>query len=1443
MEAKTQISRIFSYLRDIKKIDQKIIRNINDYQKLIWLADFLDADGCSIYVDNDFSDDWLVVKKQIIEPPPKLPDSIQNLIDKSFDIKNPEQPPKCPDAVISNTQLKAEWDSWLIKWNDWGSRIGKKFKTQKLYNELFEIYQILKKEIGVLDFIIGHGVLSWNKGGFQILHPALITKMQLIFDAKNGIFHLKPATGQTVLEFDMLDNLDIPNREQIEELKHRIAEDVIDPRKFEAILPYIKEIANFIDRDGRVNEVLASNQTIQFKGYPVLYNAPVIILRKQDVRLWINEINNIIKAIEAGYPIPKTIETITSDESIPQDSDTRQSWQAIGEELLFTMPANEEQKEIARRLAQNYGVVVQGPPGTGKSHTIVNLVCHLLANGKKVLVTSETERALRVLNDKIPDEIRPLCLNVLGSDIASIKELEFSINKITENLERDPRRLEREISASTSDLDNVRRKQADLKTELRDISQLDTQFVIEYENKKYKLDEISRYLFANANRSFVIPDKIGLSDKYPLNQDEFNRLLVLFDKEPRIQEILRYDSVMSEISSRNEISSSIMKLLEYGNALQEQQNNITSNGWLLSEENILNFELGKALIVIDQAFEEILKCDEEWSQQLLVNCMRNPKLSILISQMKEQADKWWSSFITLHEKTRFTKYTIPLSINDDVAFEKLYRDFQPLYERFKESGNLGFMTKISCRDSLYIIDECFVDAKKIDTLEKAEKFRDYLELVTHRKQLESLWSSFCKEFGASPVNLTNLEDIAKFTKYLQNLSLIINWDKDYYQEIIFVLDDFITPGSFDFSRREGLIAVKRDILTIQLLLNYLTMKKRIDAFNALILSNAEFFKIFYKEFDVESIKNGIQNLSLQQMSAYLDFIYYCIDKITESKKELTELQHLKEILGTVCPQFIQQLENEPKMGQLLTKYPNWTVTWQWNIFDKIYFETHERSFESIEEELQQLKGKEQRIIGELVAKKTWYERILQTKDSQKRSLHAWLTAVRKIGKGTGKYAPVHRRTAQKELENCKGAIPVWIMPLHRVIENIKLSDDLFDAIIFDESSQSDIFALSALFRAKKAVIVGDDKQISPYAIGTDTVKILELNRMYLKEIPHSELFDLKTSLYDFGRIIFTSNLMLREHFRCVPEIIQFSNDFCYGGSIIPLRYPKREEIFEPAVVSVRVKNGYRDEMVDVNNPEAEALVTEVVRCCEDKKYRGMSIGIISLLGERQANLIQSLLREKLGEEEFVNRRIVCGDAYAFQGDERDLMFLSLVIATNVRFTALTKEDDVRRFNVAASRARNRMWLFHSVDLQDLNSNCVRYKLLSYCLNPGRVKREFEKVEKLFESTFEKDVFKLIESQGYAVTPQVKVGQYRIDLVVEGIRNRLAVECDGDSWHGVEKWEEDLERQQQLERVGWIFSRIRASEFYRDPHRAIQPTLKKIEELGIEKGLNLRSSTN
>ncbi|MBI5749502.1 MAG: hypothetical protein HZA00_10290 [Nitrospinae bacterium] len=85
--------------------------------------------------------------------------------------------------------------------------------------------------------------------------------------------------------------------------------------------------------------------------------------------------------------------------------------------------------------------------------------------------------------------------------------------------------------------------------------------------------------------------------------------------------------------------------------------------------------------------------------------------------------------------------------------------------------------------------------------------------------------------------------------------------------------------------------------------------------------------------------------------------------------------------------------------------------------------------------------------------------------------------------------------------------------------------------------------------------------------------------------------------------------------------------------------------------------------------------------------------------------------------EYKRRNIVCGTSASFQGDERDIMFLSLITAHNHNRAALTKPEDERRFNVAVSRAKEQVWLFHSVQLEDLgNISDLRYKLLDHFVN-------------------------------------------------------------------------------------------------------------------------------
>ena len=449
-----------------------------------------------------------------------------------------------------------------------------------------------------------------------------------------------------------------------------------------------------------------------------------------------------------------------------------------------------------------------------------------------------------------------------------------------------------------------------------------------------------------------------------------------------------------------------------------------------------------------------------------------------------------------------------------------------------------------------------------------------------------------------------------------------------------------------------------------------------------------------------------------------------------------------------------------------------------------------------------------------------------------------------MGRATGRSPRMERlrREARQYMDQCRDAIPVWIMPRYLVAEMVDPAPGRYDLVIVDEASQLGVESLFLFYISKKMVVVGDDQQISPYGVGIADQSIATLQHHYLDGIPHHHALSAQSSLYGNAKICFGQNVVLREHFRCMPEIIQFSNDLCYannGTPLDPLRaYPVNR--LKPLVVR-HVPHGYRTGTSQnaLNEPEADAVLAQIVACIADPRYTGRTMGVISLQGEAQARLIEHKLLESLEPEVIEERRLICGDAYAFQGDERHIIFLSMVAAPGeTRIGVLSKDLDRQRFNVAASRAQDQLWLFHSATLDILSPACMRHRLLSYMLNPGRQTAEPGGLR--FDSQFERDVFQLISNRGFHVRTQVCVGdptnhRYRIDLVVEGMQGRIAVECDGDEWHGPERYEQDMARQRDLERAGWQFVRIRGGDFYRDRGKATEPLWGELDRLGIKPG--------
>jgi superfamily I DNA and/or RNA helicase len=105
--------------------------------------------------------------------------------------------------------------------------------------------------------------------------------------------------------------------------------------------------------------------------------------------------------------------------------------------------------------------------------------------------------------------------------------------------------------------------------------------------------------------------------------------------------------------------------------------------------------------------------------------------------------------------------------------------------------------------------------------------------------------------------------------------------------------------------------------------------------------------------------------------------------------------------------------------------------------------------------------------------------------------------------------------------------------------------------------------------------------------------------------------------------------------------------------------PTASERLSPPLIDVHVPHGRKDKS-NRNLAEAEAIVEEVARIVADPKMTGRTIGVISLIGAKQALLIQAMLLERIGEDVYLRHDIACGDSAVFQGKERDIVFISMV---------------------------------------------------------------------------------------------------------------------------------------------------------------------------------------
>lgn len=1469
---------LYTFLKEFTELRTKTTRTVDQYEQVLWFSDVPHETECDCAawhrgLDGDSGEVWLSVRQPRPPAAPRPPADLEpwlvlkEIADSSIEMPTLRDEISIPildesgeqhfqrQVIGDRPEIKALWEHFVESdWWPWAEADRRAQAVQRVYTQLFTFYQMQQRLGEQYELVLGLGLLSWRTPDQQDVRRHLIAaSASVAFDAARGLITVGPAGegAKPEIEQDMLDPTFRPDPDALRALESAIAEtgeQLWNPAPIDSTLA---SWVHFASPTGIYDETLSPPESVLQD--PRVHLAPALILRKRTDRSFLRAFADIIQQIKDGSFIPPGVDRFVtvSEEADPNEAPVGadNGNASPASELYFPLEWNDAQKQIIERLSRHQGVLVQGPPGTGKSHTIVNLICHLLSSGQRVLITSHTARALKVIQryiiTRVP-EISPLAVVLLGDDRYALQAMEDSVQGITNRHNHwDQQASLQRIAELEGQLDGARREEARVRSELRAIRERETYAhppcFGAYEGT---LRAIATRIRGEEAVFHWFTDRPPEDQEPPLSAEQLQELISLL-RDPEVNE---WDSSCAMVISTQllpppDAIAAILDRESQTRAAYEELSETRSRPEylpLLAASPEVRQSLQAKLTALLESAEQVGRHLHTWANRA-------------VREIVGDHDRAWRDLFEVTQehlsaigpRARWADET-PVSGLKSYNHHEVRADAEAMLAHLADGRGWGVgpFRAAPAKQAQYIRREIKIGGHAADNREHLGALIAWLDIENRLSILRDRWSPFhtIAPDSAFSAQVRIFEDLCEPLE----AALGLHASKAPICADIHAIPGLPEPIWHELNSlrllRECLAAVTQELC-------YRDVQQQLLRVQEQVLAMSGTNGASHSERDL------VHSLEMRDARGYREAFAQAIHNeclSARSKRRETLWSELRSHAPIISEQLGESAHDESwdnRAAQFGAAW-NWARAGAW--IERLCDPEAEQQLRL---QLDSARDRIRNRLKDVAAEKAWTHCFSRMTEHQRQHLVAWSKAMRSVGKGTGKYAAQHRRNAREHMNECRSAIPAWVMPLYRVAETIKPGRELFDVVIVDEASQSGPEALLLAYLAKKLVVVGDDKQISPTYAGINFEDVNHIRARHLSGLPHADSYGVHQSFFDLAEIRYQGRIRLREHFRCMPEIIQFSNSLCYSSEpLIPLRQYGSSRL-SPVVSVHYVPDGYlKGSGQSVTNPpEAQAVVGEILRMHADKCYAGKTFGVISLLGQSQAREIEALLLKQLGPQEMNDLQLVCGDAYAFQGDERDVVLLSLVSAPDEsrRIGTLADEAARRRFNVAVSRAKDQLVLFHTATLNDLSPLCLRYSLLQYCQNPtverleycGRPVHELQHLaatadrERMpppepFESWFELDVFLRIVARGYRVLPQYEVAGYRIDLVVDGMDRRMAVECDGDRWHGPDQYEQDMTRQRMLERSGWRFFRVRASAFSLNPEAALEDLWNILQREGV-----------
>lgn len=1478
-EAVHHARQLVEYMREFVRGSYKPVRDWQKYPEVLWLSGLPDD---KLRRTPDVDRTLLKVAHRPPRPAPVLPEALVGWVDpEAAATATPEVPPLAESGpgqgwqedengdLFEVTEIRREdahdvlraYTRWLDAWRKWSEKERADRPYRELHQQLYRMATRLQQDGEEYEAVLGAGLLTFGaaRPSSRIARHVLTARLVLTVSSVNMSITVALAPGDPARleDSEFLDADQGYSTRLLGPLRERVDAEGFHPlsRDAQDVLGDWSERAFGTDRAVAYHRGWGRPPADPVLPVPTLGFAPAIILRQRGQGALVNFYDGIANRLaQPGAIAPLGLAQLL----YRLEADDRRAWgtaagarevpPALGPDPLFPLLSNEAQQEVLRRLQTDTGVVVQGPPGTGKTHTIANLVCALLADGKRVLVTSEKGQALKVLRQQLPPELRSLCVLQGDRRQAGSDDLEQSVRALSQlSATQSTERLEVRIKSHEALRSELSDTRARLRDELRAIREAEWYEHLDvatgYEGR---LAEIVEAVAASAPKYDWMPALPASAPREPsVSQEEAQRLLGLVSRHGA--------GVLDEHAARCPDPADFVAPVLFEEAVSALDAAVracsgTASDVLARELADQGIELITTLVELLDAAEHALQSEglpgdpaawppEEWTTRALQDGMagRRQQLWEGVRQASTRAEEVQS--VLLH---------MPFAVLDvpDVALaeeSRLIAAGKDL-ERYLRDG--GKLRKLAPRpvqkEAQVLLCDCRVDGRLPSTPDEISVLVAHVAARQCVRQLNERWKSVDapEAKGSTQVALSELLDRVPTLRAV-----------DGFTRSVRTLHDVLLKAR-----------IKATVRTAQ---EWDNVRRSANGADQLLRAREaeEELRSIAERLPRPDIPGVAELAEVHRAVTARDPRAYAsaIDSLTAAfhrEADRREARKLLDRLSADHPELARRFSESPTEAAWEVRLVNLDGAWSWRrarTFQDAMLTPGKEAV--LEGELEAVEAQLRNTVTQLAADRALYHCLDRMTAGQKQALSAYASAMANAGRGMTKLGKRHLRNARSAMREARGAVPAWVMPIKQVAEMIDPEPDAFDVVIVDEASQVGLDGLMLLWLAPRIIVVGDDKQCVPFYTGGKHERFDELLDSLLPHLIDWQRDGLspKSNLYALLSARFTETIRLTEHFRCMPEIIKWSSTQFYpDNELVPLRQYGADRL-RPLEV-VHVHEGHCEGRADtlVNRPEAERIVAKLQDLAEDDAYAKRSFGVIALRSGQQTRLLEDLIDTRIDPAVRERHNIRVGTAEQFQGDERDVILLSLVIDAGHAARPLTGQGDGRRFNVAASRARDQMWLFTSVTPDQLRSKDLRHSLLTYMQAPPELQGTSPSLATVspdercepFDSLFEQRVFRRIKERGYHVVPQWKVSGKRIDLVVVGAAGRLAVECDGSPYHSTpDQIRDDYERERELRRARWQFWRVRSSEFALSPEDSMAPLWKRLDALGIRPGVTEEARGN